>query len=114
MKMKFIWSWIVLCSIAACNGNKKGSDSQPSNLQQQDTSTLGKDFIHHFQILDSIAHTNSDDTLYVAGTPSIAFMEVNTGIDAHSDGTTLGKIKFSKQDLRKWHQWFDKYYKTNK
>ena len=106
MKMKLTWVWIFFCLIA-CDAKRKSSD-KISGLQTDKDSTVKANFTHHFHILDSIANVNINDTVYVGATPSIEFMEVNTGIEAHSEGTLIGKINFSKQDLRKWHEWYDK------
>ncbi|WP_315817195.1 hypothetical protein [Paraflavitalea speifideaquila] len=104
MKIKSKWVWIIVCSLTACDSNRKDSDKKPSKPPMENTQTGSDDFIYHFHILDSISYSSMNDTVYVGATPSIEFMEVNTGIEAHSDGTLFGKLVFSKEDLQKWHE----------
>lgn len=105
--MKKGLTWVIFCCLLACHANK-GSDKKRSVIQTDKDSTVKASFIYHFHILDFIACANINDTVYVAATPSIQFMEVNTRIEAHSEGTLIGKIKFSKGDLKKWHGWFER------
>jgi hypothetical protein len=37
-------------------------------------------------------------------------MEAYTGIVADVDGDYFGPVGFTKEDLRKWHEWYDKKY----
>jgi hypothetical protein len=111
MKTKFIWAWGMLCLLGACRNDRKGSEKKQPRIQKVDTNLVRNDFLSHFNILDSIAHANINDTVYVGGTASIQFMEVNTAIDAHSQGTLIGKVTFSQEDLNNWHAWFNKKYK---
>jgi hypothetical protein len=107
MKIHFI-SIMLLGLFDCCNSNKqsnKNAVEKNINTEMADTS-----FKYHFNILDSAIRAKPNDSIYTCCSPSIKFMEVNTGIDAHSDGTLLGKLVFSKEDLRKWHEWYDKKY----
>lgn len=72
------------------------------------TANSDSTFEYHFRILDSAAKANPKDTAYHCCTPSIKFMEVNTGIESKADGTLLGKLYFTKEDLDKWHKWYNK------
>lgn len=112
MKMTLILVWI-FCCLTACNTDRRSSGKKISGIQTDKDSAAKTDFEHHFHILDSIAHANINDTVYVGATPSIEFLEINTGIEAYSEGTLIGKIKFSKKDLQKWHEWYDKKYKKD-
>jgi hypothetical protein len=111
--MKMTLTWVCFfCCLTACNTNRKNSD-KISGLQTDKDSTVKANFAHHFHILDSIVNANINDTVYVGASPSIEFLEVNTGIEAHSDGTLIGKITFSKGDLKRWHDWYNKKYKKD-
>lgn len=104
-----LFAIILMCSSIYCSNTNRKLDSQDSNKAMDDTT-----FKHHFNILDSAAKANPNKDIYACCTPSIKFMEVHTGIGARSDGTLLGKLTFSKEDLRKWHEWYDKNYKKEK
>jgi hypothetical protein len=69
-----------------------------------------QDFKYHFSILDSVSIRAVNDTVYKCSA-SVEFMEENTGIEAGIDGDYIGPLGFLKNDLRKWHEWFDKKYK---
>ncbi len=99
---------VVFCSFICCNNNKQQNTnaSEIKNTQSMSDTT----FEYHFHILDSASKVNAADSIYTCCTQSIKFMEVNTGINAHSDGTLLGKLSFSKEDLQKWHEWYEKKY----
>ena len=82
-------------------------------MQEKESNSIGKkvedtEFVYHFSMLDSVATKNPNDSIYDCCTQSVKFMEINTGIDAHSDGTLVGKLSFSKSDLSRWHEWYDK------
>jgi hypothetical protein len=73
-------------------------------MQMKDS--LNIEFDRHFNVLDSAAKSSSGDSIYCC-TFSIKFMETNTGVNAHSDGNYIGKLFFIKDDLRKWHEWYN-------
>lgn len=100
---------IGLCAFICCNNSNrhKTNISEIKNTQSMSDTT----FEYHFHILDSASKANPSDSIYACCTQSIKFMEVNTSINAHSDGTLLGKLSFSKDDLQKWHEWYNKKYK---
>lgn len=100
---------IVFCSLVGCNNGKQQNTnaSEIENTERMSDTT----FEYHFHILDSASKANASDSIYTCCTQSIKFMEVNTSINAHSDGTLLGKLSFSKEDLQKWHEWYNKKYK---
>jgi len=88
----------LLVSIIACNG-------------QQNTMTknnnLDSGFKYNYTILDSIAKENPLDTS-AACKNAIEFMEKTTGIKASKDGNYFGAILFTRKDLEKWKEWYDK------
>jgi len=65
---------------------------------------------YHFNALDSAVRANPKDTVYYCCTTDIQFMEVRTKIEAKSDGTLFGKLSFSKDIWKQWHQWYKKNY----
>lgn len=65
-----------------------------------------KQFAYHFAILDSVASVTPHDTL-VNVTESIAFMERKTNIEASTDGTLVGRLACTKEDLKRWHEWYN-------
>jgi hypothetical protein len=117
--MKILIKSLLLISVFyGCNttGNpdKKSIDSikradSHSNMELNDSM-----FQYHFKVLDSVSKASPKYTFYYCCNPSIKFMEVNTSIEAHSKGTQLGKLGFTKEDLQKWHEWYEKKYKKEK
>jgi hypothetical protein len=63
-------------------------------------------FKFHFSILDSVVDSRKMDSSFTCCTSSIEFMELSTGIDGQKDGTTLGKLAFTRRDLAHWHEWY--------
>src|SRR4051812_618733 len=109
--MKIGLVYMILFSSLACSNNNqhtKGDVRKNTSTEISDTS-----FEYHFNILDSVVKANPNDTIYACCIPSIKFMEIKTGIEAHSDGTYFGKLYFSKEDLQKWREWWDKMYKKD-
>jgi hypothetical protein len=108
--MKFSFTYILLISLLiSCNINQRSKNDEE---KQPIINTPNPEFIYRFRILDSVSRANPNDTIYYCSWPLIKFMEINTGIDANSDGTQLGKLYFCKGDLQKWQKWFDEKYKT--
>jgi hypothetical protein len=107
MKIILICFIVFSSSLIGCNTAFKqtNKNSLKSNISSDTT------FEYHFYILDSARKAYPKDTIYSCCTPSINFMEIHTGIEGHSDGTLLGKLSFSKDDLRRWHEWFDQHRK---
>lgn len=71
-------------------------------------------FQYHFRILDSAAKSPPRDTMYHCCYNSANFMVENTGIDADVEYDYGGATGFKKEDLVKWHEWYDeKYGKKN-
>lgn len=68
----------------------------------------------HLRILDSVVNENPTDTIYRCCMQSIYFIVKATKIEVSTDGTTLGRISFSKADWLKWHAWYDKRYKSKR
>jgi len=91
----------LLVNIIACNGQqttmKKGNE-------------LDSAFNHNYTILNSIAQSNFFDTS-TACKSAIEFMEKTTAIKASKDGNYFGAILFTRKDLEKWKEWYDKHKK---
>jgi hypothetical protein len=99
---KFFLSFCLILVVISCN-NKHNSSAKNKRIK--------KEFLTHFKILDSAVSSNKSDTIYHCCTNSIQFMELNTGIDAYSDGTFIGKLSFSKNNWHNWHNWFNERFK---
>jgi len=98
-----ILSIIVFTLLISCNANGQRANTSKQNI-------LKKEFKYHFHIFDSTIARYPLDSIYPGQPYSIKFMEENTRINSESDMTLLGKIFFSKKDLQKWHEWYDKKY----
>lgn len=69
-------------------------------------------FKYHFRILDSVAKVTTSDTLSNC-IASVQFMEKHTSIEASTDGNYFGKLTCTKNDLKRWHEWYQKKYAKN-
>ena len=69
-------------------------------------------FDSHFKILDSLASTTKGDTIYTGRyVESISFMEKHTKIHSSTSGNFYGRLGFTKENLRMWHEWYDRRYR---
>jgi len=113
--MRYFFHWIVLCFVLiACGQAREKKVVATPNPAMTATSTVtipDSFFVYHFRILDSVAQKPPEDSCYHCCYTSIEFMQQYTGIDADVDGDYFGPIGFKKEDLRKWHEWFDRQYK---
>lgn len=71
--------------------------------------SLKKEFAYHFKILDRAAKKSKADTIYCCR-GSTGFMEKYTDVESGTMGNILGRYGFTKQALRKWHEWYNKKY----
>lgn len=111
--MKIFIKIVLTVSLLNCCSNNDQSDKKltytEKNPLQNESDSLYHDAIrHHLQILDSARKAHPNDTVYYCCTPSINFMELNSKIEASSDGTQLGRLAFTRVDLQKWHEWYEK------
>lgn len=111
--MKTAWNMLLLLILFyCCNTQDKSNEKNiaTSNIDSLNSNTRLQDslFQYHFKILDSIIKIHPKDTFYYETNPSIRFMETNTTIEAHSEGTQLGRLGFTKKDLENWHEWYEK------
>ena len=68
-------------------------------------------FNTHFKILDSLASVTRNDTIYTGRyVESISFMEKHTKIHSSTSGNFYGRLGFTKENLRLWHEWYNKRY----
>ena len=66
-----------------------------------------RNFIAHFNCLDSCASSNPTDTIYGCCKQSIDFMVTRTKIEITPDVTSfIGRTSFTRTDLENWHSWF--------
>lgn len=99
---------MVCCILYNCNYDydKHSDDLQQENLEIKEVDS----FKYHFNILDSVVRHQPLDTLYRCCTSSIDFMEEKTEIEPSSPGDFSGRSYFTKRDLEKWHEWYEKKY----
>ena len=69
---------------------------------------LDSAFLFHFHILDSASRINDGDTI-LGYHNSTWFMEEYTKIESEGDKGYEGNISFTKNDLKKWHRWYDEH-----
>ena len=68
-------------------------------------SNSDSEFVYFFKILDSAANQNTSDTIDCC-TGAISFMEAKTKIPASALGGFVGKLYYTKTDLKRWHEWY--------
>ncbi len=103
---------LFISSVISCNNKAK---QQATKKQEPRDISLGHRipgsiFLSHFGILDSASKPSTNDTIYCCS-PTVEFMELQTGISSSTDRDYAGPLGFLKEDLRKWHEWYDKEYR---
>jgi hypothetical protein len=93
-----IFFCILMLRITACS--QKGKKSEEWQLE------------YHFKVLDSIAKATPSSNILLNCPESVKFMQTKTGIEATTDGNYFGRFSCTTEDLRRWHEWYDK--KNNK
>ena len=112
LALKYIKFFSLIIIVIGCFGcNRKTSSSISSTKNNQ---LANSEFVHYFSILDSAAAEVKSDTIVHCCIGPIAFMETSTKIPASSHGGFTGKMYFTKNDLKRWHEWYDiRYGKKN-
>jgi hypothetical protein len=101
--LQYLWAvFLTVMVFNSCQAQTSIAKTSSSN----ETDSL---FKHYFAILDSAANANNADTIYHCCIGSISFMETNTKIPSDAPGTFAGKFYFTKNNLIKWHAWYEKY-----
>jgi len=109
LKLKNINFFSLLVIIIICFGcYRKASSNGSINPNKQ---LADSEFVQYFRVLDSAAAEVKSDTIVHCCIGPIAFMEINTKIPASSPGGFTGKMFFTKNDLKRWHEWYDKKFK---
>ena len=98
MKTHILLLLILTCFLTNCFGQEK----RVVQSKKQETR-----FKEHVKILDSAARLTGKDTVHCCN-ESIQFMETNTKIYATAYITYYGRFSFTKRDLARWHEWFEK------
>lgn len=99
----------LLCFLISCSLVYCGNQSNPNKNNEQNSEIGTVDsFKYHFQILDSVVQRSPIDTFYHCCTQSIEFMEEKTEIEPSSPDGFFGRLYFTKIDLEKWHEWYEK------
>jgi len=108
--MKYSFA-LLLVTFLSCNNDKEQivetKGPYPAFVRPKKPEIPDSLFQYHFKILDSAARYPYQDTMYHCCYDAINFMELYTGIEADVDGDYFGTTGFKKEDLRKWHQWYD-------
>lgn len=90
---------VILIGAGACSGNRR-IVSEPGVRPQN------KEFIYHLNKLDSASMLFEGDTVFCCPS-SISFMVKNTQIYVGAPGTYLGYLYFTRQELARWHEYYD-------
>lgn len=72
-----------------------------SSISNNDT------LIRHMKVLDSVVSRKKKDTFYFCCIGSIHYLERESKIAASTDGTSIGRVSFTKSDWEKWKNWFE-------
>lgn len=108
---------LLSCLVIACGHARDKEAAAVPNPVMTATSVASipdSFFLYHFKILDSAAQLPPKDSCYHCCYSSIQFMEQYTGIEAEVDEDYFGPKGFKKEDLRKWHDWFDREYRNKR
>ena len=98
-KSKFILrSCTILAYLVSCNGKQRIVNK---SIEFESI------FIINYNILDSISKRNIFDTSQICK-GAIKFMEKASSIKPSTNGNYFGKILFTRKDLIKWKDWYDK------
>jgi len=63
-------------------------------------------FLYHLSKMDVAANKSKNNTVVYCCSGSISIMERISGILCASDGTTFGKLYFTKSELERWRKWY--------
>jgi len=110
---------ILIGIVVSCTSNPKQEESSVQSIQKLDSiskkrssdsirGVIHSEFNKHFHVLDSASKAFSVNQIECCGS-SAWFMEVQTRIESEGEKGYVGIMSFTKNDLRKWHQWFDNY-----
>jgi len=96
---------VLLMYLAGCKENQNpGYIKTKKKIPDKETT-------RHYNILKSLVIANPGDTLFVGGSGSIWYLENASKIEGSADGTTFGKLHFSRSDWIKWDQWYQNTFK---
>jgi hypothetical protein len=114
--MKSIGTFISLILIftnCTTNSDSKEKTNPSVETVEQNVIDNKNDSIieHHLRVLDSVSNSHSKDTEYYCCTPILIYLEKISGIGASTEGTALGRLSYTKQDLKNWHSWYEKHKK---
>jgi hypothetical protein len=104
---------LLISSVASCNNKQKQQAAEKQEPKRQISPRHripDSILLSHFRILDSAARMPAKDAMYHCCLNSVNFMESYTGIEADVESDYFGATGFKKQDLQKWHEWYDKEY----
>ena len=95
---------LVLTAYVNCTEDGRRGQSVPrdSNFPEE------AEYLKQLNVLDSVVKNTPNDTSYYCCSYSIDLLERVSGIDGSADGTTLGKLSFTKSDYLKWKSWYVK------
>ena len=90
--------------VILCSCKSVGVHKNPTYDYNHERDSL---FVYHMKRLDSVVYKRNKK-VYTCCSASIAYIEDKTGIEASTDGTTLGRLAFTKGDWLAWHEWLQK------
>ena len=108
---------LFLSIVASCNNDKEQRIVEDQESKSKKPTMHGIPdslFLYHFRILDSAAQFPPEDTMYHCCHSSVEFMEEFTHIPSDSESDYFGSTGFKREDLQKWHEWYDKKYGKKK
>lgn len=83
------------------------------NAQGQEYYIKAKDkktaFIYYLKSMDTIVNKNPSDTSFFC-INCVRFMQDETRIQSSGKTGYFGREGFTKEDLQKWHEWYEKKY----
>lgn len=92
-------------------------------VAQKDTGYLDKFYVdsnskivkwqYYFKVMDSLVLARSTDSTFACKS-GIYFMETETGIISSGETTFFGRFDFTRDDLVKWHEYYDRRYKKRR
>lgn len=114
--MKRSWIRVLTIVLLLLSGFKKA-------ISQKDTGYLDKAYIdsksktvkwqYYLKVMDSLVLARSNDSTFVCKS-GIYFMETETGIISSGETTFFGRFNFTRDDLVKWHEYYDRRYKKRR
>ena len=105
LKIGMIFLFTLLIGKIYCQKTKQLSRS---------SKTINHEIKNCFRILDSLSKVSATDTIALNGVYCINYLTDISKILPSSDGSFVGFSYCTREDLRKWHDWYSKTHPKNK